>query len=239
MKQLKIAIIGNSVALRVRPPQIWPDNKNYTVVLRNLLEQELPSYAITVENKGIGASTIYNIILELDRYIHSFPDYYILNLGVVDACTREIPLWLYRLANSNKDSLWHRLWKGIYRGFIVRNRAFWVKLRGKRSWTSEKKFKKYFTTLITELLKETNAKIIVIAINKANERIEKQLPGSTKKIKKYNEIMETICRSKSQTFLTVPDLNAEIHYPDGIHYAVHGHQIIAQHLSNLIIKTLR
>ena len=114
-----------------------------------------------------------------------------------------------------------------------------MKLRGKRSWISRKKFKKYFSELVQTLSKETNAKIIAIPINPANQRVEKQLPGSLKKHLEYNTIIKEIIKDHSQEILNTDFLQSEIHYPDGVHYSLEGHQIVAKEISKIILKYIR
>ncbi|MEA2107083.1 MAG: GDSL-type esterase/lipase family protein [Bacteroidota bacterium] len=239
MKNLNITIIGNSVALRVRPPKQYPDNKNYTKLLEKELSTQLPSHNIRLINKAIGALTTYDVIQKIDEYINTFPEFYIINLGVVDASTREIPKWLNQWINSKKENFILFLVHAFYNHLIKRYRSFFVKLRGKKSWISKKKIKKYFSELVQTLTKETNAKIIVIPINPANQRVEKQLPGSLKKHLEYNKIIEKIIKDYSHEFLNTDFLKHEIHYPDGVHYSYEGHQIIAKEISKIILKYIR
>lgn len=226
---MKITIIGNSVALRVRPPEDHPDNKNYTQLLT-----EKTGVNDIVENKAIGATTIRNWLQMNDQIINSFPDLYIINIGVVDATTREVPLWFYRLATKKIDNFITRLIKNIYRGLISRMRPFFSMLRGSRSWVSIKKFKKSYDELLETLIKETNARIITLPINPADERVEKQLPGSRKNHIKYNKVIEEITKKHNQYFLDLTDLNSEEHYPDGVHFNATGHEIVAEKIESLI-----
>ena len=228
LNKTKISIIGNSVSLRVRPPQKSPNNKNYTAFIQEYFDEN--NSDILIDNKAIGATTVYNVICKIDEYVNAFPDYFIINLGVVDASTREIPLWFFRLANSNKDGFVFLASRIFYRVFLMKFRAILVRLRLKRSWVSEKKYKKYFKFLIEYLLKETNAKIIVIPINKANTRIKKELPGSDKKYEKYNKIMFDIATKNNCSFIDISDLNDKEHFPDGIHFSADGHKIVAERI---------
>jgi len=232
LSKTKITIIGNSVSLRVRPPQKHPNNKNYSTLLQELfLEKEKD---ILIINKAIGATTVYNIVTKLDEYINTFPEYFIINLGVVDASSREIPLWFFRLANSNRDGFIYLISRMLYRIVLIKIRPLLVRLRFKKSWVSEKKFKKNFKFLIESLLKETNAKIIIIPINKANSRIKKELPGSDKKYERYNKIMQDIAFENACAFINLSELNDKEHFPDGIHFSLEGHKILAKKISKEI-----
>lgn len=236
MPNLKIAIIGNSVALRTRPPEKFPDNKNYAQYLEEMLDESLPNQNVLVINKGVGASTSFNALQNLQDYIQIFPNYYIINLGVVDASTRDIPIWFNRAVNSVKRTPWVFLSKLIYSNFLIHIRPIMVKFRGKRSWVSKKRFKNYLYLITKTILKDTNAKIVFLPINVANERVEKQLPGSKANHQSFNEIIKNIAEENGQQLV---DLNAFIsrdHYPDGVHYNKKGHQLIAHKLFDIIIK---
>ena len=133
MKNIKITIIGNSVALRTRPSEIYPLNKNYCKYLEEILNKNLSETNIIVTNKALGATTIYNSIINIDNFVNTFPEFFIINLGVVDASTREIPLWFYRLASSKKNSFFYNVIKFLYRVIIIKFRPFLVRLRFKTS----------------------------------------------------------------------------------------------------------
>lgn len=171
MEDIKITIIGNSVALRVRPPLKHPENKNYTQFLEEILQENIQDKIILINNLSFGAVTIKNTYLKIDKLISFFPHYYIINIGVVDASTREIPLWYYKITNSKKDTFFVNICKALYRNCLIKIRPILVNIRGRRSWIISKKIKKLFNILIYTLLKETNAKIITISINLADRRI--------------------------------------------------------------------
>jgi len=235
MNQLKITIIGNSVALRVRPTKSYPKNKNYTYQLNELLHASLPYHSIIIDNKALGASTIYNISLNIDKYINTFPNFYVLNFGVVDASTREVPLWFYRLATSKRDNIIVSFCRFFYRGVIPKIRPFLVRLRARKSWIPRKKFVRLFENLITTLTRETNAKIIVIPINPANDRIENNLPGTRKNHLLYNHIMKSIVEKyPDHYYLDDLTLTPTEDYPDGVHFSLKGHEIIAKKIFNII-----
>lgn len=228
---MKIVIVGNSVALRVRPPQSYPGSGNYSY----LLQKKIGTNG-TVENLSIGATTVSNWLEEVDTVINKFADVYIINVGVVDATTREVPLWFYRLANKKSEKFGSRILKGLYRGAIAKNRKILAKIRGNRSWISKKRFTKEFDQLLQLIIKDTNAKIITLSINPANDRIEGQLPGSKRNQLEFNQIIKTLTQKHQQTFIDLSDINAATHYPDGVHYNGKGHQEVAERLFNAISK---
>ncbi|SNT36103.1 GDSL-like Lipase/Acylhydrolase family protein [Ekhidna lutea] len=226
---MKITILGNSVALRVRPPENQPENKNYTYWLREKLD---PS--TTIENISLGATTITNWLKMSDQVINCFPNIYIIHVGVVDSTIREVPLWFYRLSNRKVDNILTKFFKLIYRGVFSKIRAPLSKLRGSRSWVSLKRFEKSYDHLFSMILKDTNAKIIAMPINLANNRVEKQLPGTIKSQKKFNEAIQKVVNKHSQTIVDLDDLRSDQHYPDGVHFNKSGHEIVANKLVSII-----
>ena len=52
MNKLRITIIGNSVAIRNRPPQKFPNNKNYGLLLEEILQNNHPEQIVMVNNLG-------------------------------------------------------------------------------------------------------------------------------------------------------------------------------------------
>lgn len=236
---VKITIIGNSVALRTRPPLQYPDNQNYSQILYSLMASDDAYGSIAIDNRAMGATTTYNVSVNIDSFINSFPNIFIINLGVVDASTREVPLWFYRLASSSKAGFIYFLSKAIYRNILIRFRPFLVRLRGKRSWVSKKKFERNFKQIVHGLSRETNAKIIVMPINIANNRVEKSLPGSRKKHIMYNQVMKKIAETHNHFFIELDELNDVAHYPDGVHFSKKGHEIVSSRLKDVIDTILK
>ncbi len=236
IKKLKIVVAGNSVALRVRPPEEYPGNENYSMLLEKNLQESLQNHIILVENRSSGALTIPEAVNQTDELINDFPDFYILNFGVVDASTREIPQWLYKRVNKKAKSTFEYLLAAVHGNIFRKNRPFFVKIRGKRSWVSKKKFRKYLSLMIETLKKETNARIIALPINPANDRVEQELPGSREKQLIYNRCIQEICNKHDQIFVNTTDFIEEKHYPDGVHYSAEGHELMAEKLTEVILN---
>lgn len=239
MKKLRITIIGNSVGIRIRPPQKFPNNKNYGIILEELLQKEYLDQFILVRNMAFSRATIENVIQKYDEFVASMPNYFIINIGVSDASTREIPYWFAEIINNSKQSWYKTLFTAFHHYCIKPNRSFFVKVRGKKSWITQKKFGKYYKELILFLQKETNARIITVPINPANTRVEKAVPGSSENYKKYNKIIRRISDECEVIYLELDDLNPEVHYPDGIHYSLQGNKLVAEKLFDLIEQDIK
>lgn len=229
-----MAIIGNSVGLRIRPPGTFPNNKNYGILLEELLQQRYPEKVILVRNLCIGRATIWDILRRRNEILNVFPNYYIINLGVTDASTREIPLWFSNIINDTKESIIKKIFMGAYLYVIKPFRPQLVWLRFKATWTSKHAFRKYFEKIINFLYKGTNAQIIVMSINRPSRRIENELPGSTNNYIKINKVIKHIAKMYGAFYIDTTDLSSDIHAPDGIHLSLEGHRVIADRIYNII-----
>ena len=231
----KIAIIGNSVALRKRPPGLFPDNHSYGEILEALLNKS-KNDLFYVNNYSIHRTTIKDVLKNIDFFLREFPSYYIINLGVVEATTREIPYWFSEIKDHsiNRFKISSYIFNLVHYYIFKKFRPFFVRLRRKSTWVSEKKFKLYYEELLKTIVKETNSKIIIIPINKGNERIEKQAPKSIKNYSDYNKILKILSVKYKCTYVDSDDLDSMNHYPDGIHYSFNGHKKIAEKIYELI-----
>lgn len=227
MRKVKITIIGNSVAIRIRPLSDTQNNKNYAILLEELLESTNANTFAVINNTSFTRATIIDLIKNTDNYLNDFSDYYILNIGIPDASTREIPFWFANIINQSNHSIFVWLFKKLHSEIFAKKRALFVKLRGKRTWVKESLFKRKYEELVKLLMKETNAKIIAMSISLPNERIEKAIPGTYENCIKYNKIIEEICQKNNIVYLNLDFLEPENHYPDGIHYSQMGHEIVA------------
>lgn len=238
-RTIKISVIGNSVAIRVRPPEQYPENLNYTQLLDRKLNQQDTHTNFVVNSLAKGGETVNEMLVNLDNYIRLFPDVYILNIGVVDASTREIPKWFFNIINNKQEGRCRNFMKLLYNGIIKKHRRKLVLLFGKRTWIGKRKFRKAYTTLVSNLIKETNAKIITMAINPSNERIEKEVPGSKENYMVYNDIIKDISKEFGLEHLNFDDLVSKNHYPDGVHYSREGHELVSERILNILKKILK
>jgi len=226
----KICILGDSVALRVRPPRNEDSGRTYAEHLRILF----PNYII--DNRATGALPINKQINNRDIIIRELPGVYIINFGIVDCSTRPIPHWLFHYINSfdEAEGKAHKLFRKFISYFENKYRRQLVKIRSFKSWTSPQKFTLLYRGLIQQLQKETSARIICIGINKTNERIYSQLPRTNERIAEYNNIIKNCCEAFNCVYIDPSDHIDMADTPDGIHYNASGHLRIANALERII-----
>ncbi len=230
--RIKITIIGNSVALRTRPPKERKENLCYGQLLESvsILEKR-----IEVTTLAKSRNLVTEAYFDLDRAIATKPDVYIINLGCVDAPPREIPLWFSNWLFKRNTVRKYEIALLFY--LLIKNlglRKILTQMRFRKPWVSKYKFEKYLEKVIFELKKDTSAIIILMGINKGNQRLENQLPGIISRYNDYNSIIEKVAQKNNTIFLSVSDLISSEHYPDGVHYNNAGHQIIANRIVNIL-----
>ena len=229
MVMKKIAIISSSVSLRIRPPSLKKGRTYGEIIEDN--EQDFQ-----VTNLGLTRLLSTELKRNKDLYIRIFPDYYIINIGCVDAPPREIPEWLSDIVFERKYYYLYPFINYLYTKVIKRYlRRYLLKLRFSRSWTTEKKFKQSMIDILNIFRKETNAEVILVGINKGNERLETLLPGVMIKYERYNEILKEIACEEKIKFIDVSVLESVDYFPDGVHYNDAGHVYIA----NAILKEIK
>lgn len=237
MSKLKrITIIGSSVALRVRPPsENRILNLNYGELMERNLNSESQELTCIVNNLGLSRAITADVLRMKDQISRVRSDYIILNIGAVDAPTREIPLWFSDVIFQRNGKYIHPVFNFIYlyliKGFLRRPLVY---LRLKTSWTSRKKFKRDIDKILKLLLRETSAQIIVLGINKGNDRIKSNLPGSLKKYIVYDNILKEASKKWNCKFVDVEDLNSPEHFPDGVHYNNEGHKVVSDRICRLM-----
>lgn len=241
MVPLRIVVLGNSVALRIRPPRDIPGERTYAEWLRH------DGHEVTVSARGGVLLSEAFATLE-DDVICRFPDWVIVNHGVVEACPRRTVRWInnrtienyylnaplgrpYSYANSMtraRQLLW-RLANGS-----IRRLAGLLGLRW--HWASPARFLEVLERTIGVILKETHAEVIVLGLNPASGRVEEQLPGSIAAIGAVNSAMARMSgRLGPRVRFVDPHqylsgLPAERVVPDGIHFSAEGHHLTAERL---------
>lgn len=226
----KIIIVGNSVALRIRPPRQSENDLSYA----EILDKNLPNALVI--NRAIGSTVMPHESTWVDEMIGYHANCYILNYGVVDACTRSVPRWMWKFINNDNPNrniimkilrfLCSLLEKKFRRTFTV--------IRGKRAWTSRAAFAYKYEKMLKLIQKDSIAQIICIGINRPSSRVERILPGSVRNVQRYNEVIRQLANKYNLVYVeTFYDFD-ETFVPDGIHFNAEGHRKLADMLFDVI-----
>ena len=226
----KIVIVGNSVALRIRPPRQNEDDLSYA----EILDKNLPNALVI--NRAIGGTIMPHESIWVDEMIAYHANCYILNYGIVDACSRSVPRWMWNFINNDNPR----------RGFIMKVLRFLCSLfekkfrrlltviRGKRPWTRRAAFAFKYEKMLKLIQKDSIAQIICIGINRPSSRIERFLPGSVRNVQRYNEVIRQLANKYNSVYVeTFYDFD-ESFIPDGVHFNAEGHRKLAGMLLEVI-----
>lgn len=225
-----IAIIGNSVGQRVRPPAYNREHQNYAKRL-----YELGRGRFVVQNFCQFSETIGSCLNKtFDHLFVLSPDIVIINLGINECLTRLVPRCLFpalsgmildenRLQKMIRDRVAHLI------NYYAAPRL--ISTFNLSPWYPMPVFKMKYEKLIMLLKKEFYPNIVCLGINPCTDRIEKLLPGSIANIPKYNAIIEQVAKSQGCSFVEteswIDDTNIQVLVPDGIHLSAEGHNILA------------
>lgn len=227
---MRILIIGDSVAIRIRPPRKIIDELTYSEIVAKERPQDI------VQNEALGSTVVPFKMEEIDKIINKQPDIIIINWGIVDACTRPVSRSLYTFLNTQNpsSSLFITVIKKAFNLTEKKFRRELTLLRGKRSWTSAKAFQTKYMRLIQHLQKDTRSQIICLSINETNSRVENFLPGSKNNIILFNSIIKKLTIAHSINYLDTSKIVSIEEIPDGIHFNAEGHRKIGEAILKVI-----
>lgn len=105
-------------------------------------------------------------------------------------------------------------------------------LTNKNTFTQISLFKKNITHIIS-IARKFTSQIFFLGLAKGEDSLTNPIPYSSigrcfcrKNIENYNESIQETCLKEKVTFIQMQDYMKDIHYDDGIHPNVNGHQKI-------------
>ena len=226
----KIVIVGNSVALRIRPPRQNEEDLSYAEILDKKLQDAM------VINRAVGFNVMPYESIWVDEMIAYHAHCYILNYGIVDACTRSVPNWMWKFINNDNPQrgLIMKVLRFLCSLFEKSFRRTLTVIRGKRGWTSRSGFAFKYEKMLKLLKKDSIAQIICIGINRPSSRIERFLPGTVRNVQRYNEVIRQLANKYNYVYVeTFYDFDESL-IPDGVHFNSEGHRKLAGMLLDVI-----
>ncbi len=242
----KVCILGSSVGFKMRPARTCAEELTYG----EILEQR----GCNVKNVSRAAAMLSEQFGLLDDdVITFFPSHVIVHCGVVEICPRRVwrrpnnatVLNYYGNAFFDEPYVFSN-WKSKSRVFGLRvfnglTRRLMKLLHKDWPWMDSDRFLTVVDAVISRVLKETGAQVVVCGITPCNERVEKSLPGAGAAINSANLMLAKLSENKGSRikYLDVERLfkNRDINMlaPDGIHFSAAGHALMAEHLAEMII----
>lgn len=241
---MRIAVLGNSVALSVRPPVATPGQGPFP----RLLEVELRAAGLAVEVRSWArwSATIVDGHRLFEEEVLSFgPQQVVLCFGINECCPRMLPRSLWTLLNQT-DPTRGSLGRALARwasGALARVTPGVIRTLGLRGWMAPETFGALVDQLIRRVDKELKARVFVLGVTEPSDRVERALPGAKQGAHRFNEMLRVVTSRHSElcTFVDVSGLVAAGHdafAPDGIHWNLQGHRQVAGLLTDLLRRTV-
>lgn len=228
-----ISILGNSVPLLIQPFRTNASEMTYAEHLRNH-----GFIVVNAAKQSVILSDVYHYFE--DECIRHFPDYVIINFGIVDCTYRARPRWLQNIFSMNawNNSIIRKGYNGpITRGikFIGKKtyrrtiERFAYTLKIKNRWLAPRDFKFILRDIIKRLFQDTPAKkIVLLGMTPVADWVEREVPGTQESIREYNGILKDVGGEYGNlTYIDPATLGSDIVSPDGIHFTARGHEKIA------------
>jgi lysophospholipase L1-like esterase len=199
----RILLLTDSVALPRNKPEVCSHDKTYPELLK--------SEGHIVQQISMGGATSSDILKQVDYYLSFNPDYIFIQVGIVDCAPRlftKFELDFYRRVGP------------------IGKMAFKLRKKKNKVFTHTSSFKFNINTIIKKF--NTSA-LFFIGIIPSSEKYEQILPGITKNIKEYNNIL-----ALTGKYISNEDFDLNGVMSDGHHLNAYGHQQLFDKIANII-----
>jgi lysophospholipase L1-like esterase len=231
---MRVLVIGNSVALYVRPraPGARPYGHRLTALLSS--EADRPGQ---LEIWAGNSLTVADLLRDFeDRLIGVAPDVVVVNVGIVECTPRAVPQRLRRSYVRGRTS-WQRLW--ITAESIIRRPI--LALTGGAPAMTPAAFGTALQRLVEVARGESGARVFCLGLPPTSDRIIVDVPGMAECIRTYDAVVQAVSNAAGATYVNVAALVAreglETALPDGIHFSDRGHEAVAQEIARLVGST--
>lgn len=211
----KILIIGDSLCLPRDKPEIVNYNETWPYLLKQSGKYEIFQLAL-------GGGTIVDLYEQISYYTIINPDIVIVQSGIVDCAPRALKRLERDIVSSNK------LLSELFNRFMPIN-----KLRKLRNVTYVNKsdFESYIIKIVKSF---NNVKLFWIGVLPAKLEYEKIVPGITKNIIEYNNIINLKSKELTFKYISTELINENCIMSDNHHLTKLGHVWLYQKLISLI-----
>lgn len=226
----KILILGDSTVQWVRPYRIDGDY-TYSELLQKAYFVEI------VSKPGMTSKDILSLFW--NELAGKFYDLIIISIGINDLTPRNYPRWFWRMNNDIvvPNSYLEKFFQFIYKLVTYSKLQTLCSRFGiSKPWISEDSFGKNLKKLQEIILKESNSRIIFLALPMVSSRVKTILPSIEKNIIEYKKVFKEL-QNERTTILDMDELfneDTEKYNPEGIHYSAEGHKKIFEELIKII-----
>lgn len=240
----KVCVFGNSIPLLLMPDRKDASERTYG--------EWLEAGGFRVVNASKQAVMLADVFRYLeDEVIRHFPDYIVVNFGIVEAACRTKPR---RLTVFFSGNAWNNeivdvphcsyLARGVRRVLRLAYKpvdASLAALGVRWRYMSPSRFADALDVLLKKLRSQTPARaIFVLGMLPVGPELEKAAPGTARSVERYNEIMKKACAAVDRArWVDMRELFArdlESATIDSIHYTAYGHRKVHDALAALIAE---
>jgi hypothetical protein len=247
MRPLRLTVVGSSVGYFVRPPGADRTEGCYAEVATDMLcAGGIPTQ---VSNQSYWLGEVHDAFHHIEaRVLATSPDVVVVNFGWMECQPKLFPTAMLRWLTTYRPRLNPRTVP--YRRKAVRRLSRMYKRytpivarrwSGMPSRMPPQRFEQEMTRYIDVVRKELRSLVLVMNVNPTTDRIAEVLPTVHDRAKQYSDIVERVVARAGDgvrlidTRSLVEDLGCEKLIPDGIHYSVEGHRLVA----DLVVAEIR
>jgi hypothetical protein len=250
-RPLRVVVAGSSVGFFVRPPAEHRGEGAYAD--RTVDQLAARGVPVTMVNRSRWLGEIHDAFsrIEPDVFATS-PDVVVLNFGWIECQPRVFPTAVLRWTTTYRPRLNPRTISArrtIARkvGTAYKRATPWVASRydGIPSRMPPARFEDELTRYVRTVRRELNSFVIAMNVNPTSDRIEAVLPKANERAAQFSQIVEAVVEQFDDPQVRLLDTRAIVTghgvdavLPDGIHYNVEGHGLVADALTQLIEEWL-
>ncbi len=245
-RPLRLVVAGNSVGYFVRPSGTTLDDGPYAEQVVRFLDDAGVPVALTNRSRWFDQidAAFQRIEPDVVAYV---PDVVVLNFGWVECQPKLFPTAVLVYLTTYRPNLDPRTFRlrraAVRRGArLYKKLTPWAATRWKLpSRMSPKHFEIELERYIRVVRRELRSLVVVLNVNPPTQRIEDVLPGVTARSQIFSTIIERVVSSFDDdqvqlldTRTLVLDKGSDAVLPDGIHFNVEGHRLVAAQLADLV-----
>ena len=247
-RPLRVHVLGSSAAVLVEPQHGPRDAGTYGEQLRDLLAaQGIPT---VVSHRGTWFGMVRQAVGGYERDVRDhFPDVLVINYGMAECQSNALPYAVVRHATT-----WHRtsrLGADWYRSRVVPR--VWKLLRSYQRFASAhdhdrthrqspSRFTRDLRRIVDMARKDCGCLVLLLDIDPAGPRVEHWLPGTTRRVGRYNALLAEVADGYDDDVRLVTAgaqlTEPETHLPDGLHRSPSGHHLTARLLAEEVTRWL-
>lgn len=212
---MKVLILTDSLSL----PRSKPEQVDYYNTWPRLLEKEIPGEYVSI---GIGGGTSTDIFNQSTYYEAIHPDVVIVQSGLVDCAPRGFSKFELSLIRKTAISR-YLMFKVVGVDKMRTMRKVTYTPIGNYQANVKKMCKQF-----------SYAKLCWLGIAPARDVYEKQLPGITENIKRYNQVLKDMSVNSGFTYIPMEEFPLDGFMSDHHHFNELGHSWVSEKIKSVL-----